>query len=222
MQYNADYSRKIIYNELTPLIAEFNLSQVVDFITWSRSVNNNLKKSTLDHVYTNNVELVFESFGVQPTFGDHCIVITSLHVNKVPVKISYRRDWRNYSPLQCEFQFSMTDWNIDCVDVQQYWNILENKIICIVDTLSPIVRFSNDAVHKKNPPRNIKKKLNKRKNLLKKNKIQPTALLSKEIRLIDREIKDHFYNSKRNFIRSKIIPGDNGSLWTAVKTDFTH
>ena len=40
---------------------------------------------------------------------------------------------------------------------------------------------------------------------------------NKEIRLLDREIKEHFYNSKRNFIRNKIAPGDNKSLWTAIK-----
>ena len=59
--------------------------------------------------------------------------------------ISYGRDWRNYTPLKYEIEFAQTDWNIDCVDVQQYWNLFENKVIRIVDTVSPMVKFSNDT-----------------------------------------------------------------------------
>ena len=36
------------------------------------------------------------------------------------------------------------DYNINC---SEYWNLLENKIITIVDRLSPIVKFSNDTVY---------------------------------------------------------------------------
>ena len=135
------------------MITDFNLNQSVDFTTWSRSINNNPKTSTLDHVYTNNTELIFECFGVRPIFGDHCIVVASLSTSKIPEKFSYRRDWRHYTPLECYAAFAQTDWNIDCVDVQQYRNLLENKIIVIVNLLSPIVKFSNETVNKKTTPK---------------------------------------------------------------------
>ena len=119
------------------------MNQLVDFTTWSRSINNILKESTLDHIYTNTPELIFDCFGVRPTFGDHCIVVASLSTNKIQGKISYQRDWRHYTPLKCHNAFANTDWYIECVDVQQYWNLLENKIIVIVDSLSPIIKFGN-------------------------------------------------------------------------------
>ena len=37
-----------------------NLVQLVNFVTWSRSVNAAIKESTLDHIYTDNVSLVNE------------------------------------------------------------------------------------------------------------------------------------------------------------------
>ena len=43
MQYNIDYSRKYLFNELNPLINDLNLNQLVDFTTWSRSINNILR-----------------------------------------------------------------------------------------------------------------------------------------------------------------------------------
>ena len=64
----------------------------------------------------------------------------------------------------------------------------------------------------------LRHKLNKRKNLLKKNRIQPNVLLHKRIRLLDKEIRNYYYDSRRKLIRNKIIPGDNCSLWAAVKT----
>ena len=60
MQFNAYYSRKNLFNELNPLINDLKLHQLVDFTTWSRSINNALKESTLDHIYTNTPELVFK------------------------------------------------------------------------------------------------------------------------------------------------------------------
>ena len=59
--------------------------------------------------------------------------------------------------------------------------------------------------------------LNKRKTLIKKNKIQPNISLNERIRVLNKEIKDWFYSSKKKFIRNKITPGDNRSLWAAVK-----
>ena len=55
------------------------------------------------------------------------------------------------------------DLTIDCVNIQQYWNLIVNPVIKIVDCIVPIIEFSNELVSKKIPLPHIKRKLNRRK-----------------------------------------------------------
>ena len=63
-----------------------NLVQLVNFVTWSRSVNAVIKESTLDHIYTDNVSLVNEVTFKDPTFGDHRLIIFNLGYAKQPTE----------------------------------------------------------------------------------------------------------------------------------------
>ena len=51
-----------------------NLFQIIDFTTWSRNINGNLKQSLLDHVYVTNVTKVENVDFEVPTFGDHLLI----------------------------------------------------------------------------------------------------------------------------------------------------
>ena len=52
--------------------------QVVDFKTWSRTINGTKKESLLDHVYINNLATFCSVYFETPVFGDHVLVITEL------------------------------------------------------------------------------------------------------------------------------------------------
>ena len=84
MQFMLDYPHKQIYSHLNEFTSEFNFEQIVDFPTWSRSINNTRKESTLDHIYSNNIHIVSKCFFEAPLFGDHVIVIIELLNNKFP------------------------------------------------------------------------------------------------------------------------------------------
>ena len=45
-----DYSHKNYFEDMDTRLDQFDLVQVVDFITWSRTVNGDLKTSILDHI----------------------------------------------------------------------------------------------------------------------------------------------------------------------------
>ena len=54
-------------------------------------------------------------------------------------------------------ELSKVDWNINVEDVQQYWNIFENKFIKIVDLVAPLVDH-HDSIIKEKVPKVIKTK----------------------------------------------------------------
>ena len=55
-----------------------NLSQIVDFCTWSRTINGIRKESLLDHVYVNNPAVINTVTFETPLFGDHVLIIVNL------------------------------------------------------------------------------------------------------------------------------------------------
>ena len=54
MESRPDYNRRIQLESLCNFASESNLSQVVNFNTWSRIIKNVKKESLLDHVYVKN------------------------------------------------------------------------------------------------------------------------------------------------------------------------
>ena len=217
MQLRNDYPHKLLFNQLTNTADKLNLIQLVDFPTWSRFVNNIHKNSILDHVYTNNLALVNNCTSITPNFGDHLLITIELTQMKPPIKNITRRNWKNYSKQNIVNELSKINFEIDCTDVQQYWNIFENYVITAVDKIVPIVDLCPMKIKKAEIPTAIRTKMNQRSRLIKINKNQPSLELKNKIKSLDRVIKSFFLANKTNKIRSKIVPGDNISLWSAVK-----
>ena len=93
-------------------LAEFNLIQLVKFETWSRMER---RSSILDHIYLRDPTLVTDLKYVNPFFGDHVLVEFMINV------VTRCREWRNYSKDILNEKLSSVEWNIEIVDVQQYW-----------------------------------------------------------------------------------------------------
>ena len=75
MELRNDYLYKTPFKLLTDFTTQNNLTQLVHFTTWTRTINGIKKESTLDHVYTDNDALVRDLTFKVPTFGDHNLVI---------------------------------------------------------------------------------------------------------------------------------------------------
>ena len=217
MQHRLDYPHRKLFDLLDQVTSQFNLIQLVKFPTWSRKVNNTFKQSTLDHIYVDNPFNVGEPFSMHPLFGDHSPVVIEVNSNSNVQATEIRRDWRFYSIASCTAVFSDVNFNIDCTDVQAFWNLFENLVINEVDKLAPLVTFRNDQAPKVKPPLLIRTKINRRDRLLKKFKVNKCNQTHTQIKVLDAEIKSFFYTSKSKFIQSKIIPGNSHSLWKAVK-----
>ena len=58
------------------------------------------------------------------------------------------------------------NWNIEVEDVQQYWNVFENKTIKIIDEIVLMTNFEGGVIKEKTP-KNIRNKISRHNRLLK-------------------------------------------------------
>ena len=56
------------------------------------------------------------------------------------------------------------DWRIEIDDVQQFWNVFENRLIKVIDEIVPLVEYHGNII-KEITLRPIKNKINKRNRL---------------------------------------------------------
>jgi hypothetical protein len=120
------------------ILGEAYLMQLVNFNTWSRIVNSQVRESLTDHVYSSNPASILSVDGVKPLFGDHTMVNVVVKLNR-PIPTTYhRRDWKRYNKGTLCSLLSGEDWNIQDDSVQSYWNTFENKLIQIVDNIAPM------------------------------------------------------------------------------------
>ena len=144
---NFDYNRRTdpsyhlrrLYDKWLSLEEVSQLVQLVDFKTWSRTCQGQLKQSTLDHVLTNNHSLIESVEEGSAATSDHVPVIITLTVckEKGQPAIIWARDWKNYSPEILEERLSAVDWNITCTGVQDYNDELEQKIMTVLEKIIP-------------------------------------------------------------------------------------
>jgi hypothetical protein len=59
-------------------------------------------------------------------------------------KIVWKPDWRSYSKERLSGMLIDLDWDINVPDVQQSWNMFENKLINVIDTIVPYAKFHNN------------------------------------------------------------------------------
>ena len=215
---NAHYSLHRYYDLLQSRFNDLNLIQLIKFNTWSRLVDNIWKESCLDHLYTNDTTTISNITSIIPIMGDHKIISATLGAPKPLPKITERRSWKNYSKTQLLVLLNEIVFDLEITSVQELANNIENNIIRVVDTIAPIKQFINNrTVEHSTHPHWLKKKLNLRKNLLKKLKHERTPVLKTRIKNLSIEIKNHFTNETRAKVRQGIKPGNNKTLWDAVK-----
>ena len=216
--HELDYVNKNLCDDLINYFDPMSFIQLINFPTWSRIVQNILKESTLDHIYTNDSTLVENITFVTPLGGDHKIIIFSTLGTCSSPKPILKRDWKFYSKDSLIEKLNLVNWQIEADDVQSYWNIFETKLLKVVDELVPYKTFVNDQKTSDFKPQFIKSILQKRKRLLKcfnKDKLIATKI---EIKLLDVQVRRFFRTQKRNSIRRKIVPNNSKTLWDAVKT----
>ena len=218
-RFDITYSHKHYFTTLNNILHTSNLTQVVNFDTWSRFINNVKHSSIIDHIYVKNPVAISNLNSIAPNFGDHLLIGFTINSSKSPPPNLFKRNWKLYSKEKLISSLNSIDWKIEFDEVQSFWNSFESKLIEVIDDLCPLEQATNSKQIKSKPPKHIKHKLNRRNNLLKKIKTNPNDSLTArtELKILNKEIKKFFYTSKAASVRRGILPGNSKSLWEAVR-----
>ena len=211
------YAFRAYFDDFERVLSGTDLVQMVNFPTWSRTINGVVKESLLDHFYSNNPLSISDIHPVEPIFGDHCMIVASICTVKPPPSFCYRRNWSSYDRSTLCENLALVDWHCDYDDVQSYWNNFENKLLAVIDNLVPLTSFSNHITTKQTLPASIKSKINLRKRLIASFRSSKCAVTKTRLSVVNKEIKSYFKNIRSNKVRKTIIPGNTKSLWKAVR-----
>ena len=217
-RYSCQYRNKDLFVLQNEIFDQLNLIQMVQFKTWKRIVNNTIRESILDHIYVNDCSVPCVLDYIEPLIGDHKIVTMQILGKKEAPKTIMKRNWRTYSKENLITLLNEIQFNIESNSVQASWNLFENLLLPIIDKIAPLTPFENNATSSSlKEPRIIKNKMNLRKRLLRKLKLEKTNVLRDRIKNLNVEIRCHFHAKKSKNVRRNIRPGNTKSLWDAVK-----
>ena len=216
-RYRIDYNQRQLFNDFDLILGHHQLNQLVKEPTWERMVEGNLRYSTIDHIYTYDKSTITNIKLQNMNFGDHKMIVAlvGVEMKKEILKIR-RRNWKHYSKEALTDELSRVLWQYEIESVQELWNSYEQEISTIVDKLAPIEEYNNNTKNKKHP--STRRKTNRRNNLLKKRKSRNLNETEKEeLKKINKSIKSFYYEERKLKVRRRIVPGNNKSLWDAVK-----
>ena len=111
------------------ILGHHGLSQLVSEDTWSRTVSGAKSSSRIDHVYTNVSNRVTILKLVNNAYSDHeMFTLVNIKTQWHKAKI-WRRNWQTYSKDGLLEELAKEDWNIMISNSQNFYNVLENKLI---------------------------------------------------------------------------------------------
>jgi exonuclease III len=213
----ADYNQRQLFQDLEELIGHHQYVQHVKEATWERVIQDQVKNSVLDHIYCTDNTIVDSVLYRDTIYGDHKMVIlcTSNELIERDFKIR-RRNWKTYSVDVLIQSLNQVRWGTDIDSVQEMWNSYEQEILKIVDKIAPLEEVGSTIRRKVS--KTLKSKLNRRSHLLKKRKHHMQQEHEKdELKALNKYIRSYYYDERKTHVRRKIIPGNNKSLWDAVK-----
>ena len=140
----------------------------------------------------------------KPLFGDHKLITFNITGDKEKIPFTFRRDWRKYTKEVLISELNQANWKYGYDTVQSCWNSFESTILRVVDKLAPLVKFVNNSVKNYTIPAIIKKKINRRKKLLNKQKTNSTVETVERLKSITKEIKKYFHGMIKNKVRRGI------------------
>ena len=149
--------------------------------------------------------------------GDHVLITMTLNERKVKPTTSYKQNWRNYSKDKLMTELQKIVFSNTITDVQSFWNSMELKLVELADLVAPMEEFiDNKTTESDTQSPIIKRKINLRKRLLQRLRLNPTNELRQQVKNLTKEIKVHYIEEKRKKVRRGIVPGNSKSLWRAV------
>ena len=211
------YNLHRLYSAWDELENDLHLKQFVKVTTWMRIVEGRVRSSTLDHVYTNDSSLINQVKTLSVSSGDHMPVMAIMNTeyNFIPKKMKIR-NWKNYTKENLEIRLGGEDWDIQWLTAQDYCDELEQKIMTVLEELIPFkeIKVRRNVFVESTGLAKMKKK---RKNMFRNAQRRNSESLLTKCKLMDKKIRLMENRDRKSKVRAKMKPGDQRSLWEAVK-----
>ena len=194
------------------------MTQEVKEKTWSRIYQGALRSSILDHVYTNDNQLIEQIKIEKQPISDHQIILIRTYGRRRverTKKITYDC-WKGYSKEALETELRTHDLDeLMTMEVQEMADKLDQIIGTARDKLIERKTIKKKSIDLNTPSHIIllKRKL---KNMYKKAKRKSNVEMMKKSRELEKYIRREMNASKTNKIRAEANLGPN-NLWKAVK-----
>ena len=197
------YTHRRIYDELLEMSYAFDLTQMVKEITWMRLYNNHVRKSTLDHIYTNNQDLI-DCITVQKReISDHSLITcTTKGYRKSNRWITYEyNSWQAYSKEALQTELQTYDFGIlSTLGAQDIANKLDHILGTLHDKMI-IMKQVKKPVSKLNFSSHIIEMKKKHNNLYKRARRESNSELLKRARAMEKNIRKEIVKSKETKIK---------------------
>ena len=210
------YHHSRLYELWGELENTHQLVQHVNFTTWMRMDRGNLRTSLLDHIYTNDHDLIESVSELTSIVSDHSPVLSTLaikHENQ-PKEI-WSRNWKDYTEQGWLSALREINWEISCLCAGDFYDEIEQKIMTAFDKIVPLVRRSHKAnIHESQRIVDLKRK---RKNMLVNAKRRQSVGVYLRAKKLSKKIKQMKTENKKRSIRKTILEGGPNGFWKAYK-----
>jgi len=182
-----------------------------------------IQESLLDHIYTNDFLSINKCGGLHLSSSDHMAIYITYHGSDIQKssekKTIYKRDHRGYSKQAMATLCSAEDWSsvYSTTDVQEGYNIVESKLLNIIDTLAPFRRI---VISEKHPISNhaLRSLENRRQTLYRKMKRTKTDQSIQKYKLIKKKIRSKVKSIYANEITKMLKNRNMKCVWQGVNT----
>ena len=210
------YHHSRLYNIWKDFEAHHQLSQLVKFVTWSRLDRGQLKTSLLDHIYTNDEGVIDSVVELASTTSDHCPVLAVLAMKATSkTRKIWTRSWKNYTKENILCKLAEQNWDITCLEVEDFCDEMEQKIMVAFDELAPLQeKVIRTSYQESTVVADMKRR---RKNLFCNAKRRLSAHLYVRCRKLKDKIKRIEASVRRTKIRNAVLKGGQKGLWQGYK-----
>ena len=181
-----------------------------------------IQESLLDHVYTSDYMSVEKCGSLHLSNSDHMAVYITYQNSdnkSAERKVIYKRDLRAYSKPAMSILCGAEDWSsvYSTVDVQEGYNIIENKLKNIIDILAPLRKV---IISEKHPVSNhvLRSLENRRTTLYKKMKRSRTVKSIQDYKLIKKKIRSKVKSIHSAEITKMLKNRNMKCVWQGVNT----
>ena len=215
------------YSEkLETLCVTNSLEQLIHHPTRTQTLNTDsgwvIQESLLDHIYTSDFLSVNKCGGLHLSSSDHMAIYITYQnsdIKSSEKKTIYKRDHRGYNKQAMATLCSAEDWSsvYNTTDVQEGYNIVESKLLNIINTLAP---YRKIVISEKHPISNhaLRSLENRRQTLYRKMKKSMTDKSIQNYKTIKKKIRTKVKSIYSTEITKMLKNRNMKCVWQGVNT----